>query len=88
MREVGVLEAKTTFSSIVAEVERTGEDVIVTRYGKPAVRISSAVAKPRLSQSERAELIRQMIADRDRQPVIEPLDIREALGRNRGEEWS
>lgn len=42
MREMGVLEAKTAFSAIVAEVERTGEDVVITRYGKAAVRITRA----------------------------------------------
>ena len=40
MREIGVLEAKTAFSAIVADVERTGEDVVITRYGKAAVRIT------------------------------------------------
>lgn len=42
MRHMGVLEAKTEFSAIVAEVERTGEEVVVTRYGKAAVRIVPA----------------------------------------------
>ena len=42
MRHLGILEAKTEFSSIVAEVERTGEEVVVTRYGKAAVRIVPA----------------------------------------------
>lgn len=88
MREVGVLEAKTRFSALVAEVERTGEDVMVTRHGRHIVRISAAMPKPRLSQAERASLIRQVLADRDAQPEMETFDIREALGRDRGEEWS
>lgn len=88
MREVGVLEAKTGFSALVAEVERTGEDVVVTRHGRPVVRISAAIPPARLSREERAALIRQVIADRDSQPDSEPFDIREALDRDRGEEWS
>ncbi len=88
MREVGVLEAKTGFSALIAEVERTGEEVVVTRHGRPIVRISPAIPKPRLSGEERTALVRQIIADRARQPDSEPLDIREALGRDRGEAWS
>ena len=45
MREVGVLEAKTGFSALIAEVERTGEEVVVTRHGRPIVRISPAIPK-------------------------------------------
>lgn len=88
MRELGILEAKTGFSALVADVERTGEEVTVTRHGRPAVRIVPAVARKPLTQEERASLVRQIIADRDRQPRGEPFDIREALDRDRGEEWS
>lgn len=88
MRELGILEAKTGFSALVADVERTGEEVTVTRHGRPAVRIVPAVAKQPLTQEERATLIRQILADRDRQPEGERFDIREGLDRDRGEEWS
>jgi prevent-host-death family protein len=87
MREVGVLEAKTGFSGLVAEIERTGEEVIVTRHGRPVVRIS-AVSEQRLSRAERAALVRQILAERREQPDAEPFDIRQALDRDRGEEWS
>lgn len=88
MRHIGVLEAKTGFSALVADVERTGEEIVVTRHGKAAVRIVPAVARPRLSPEDRAALVRKIIADRERQPMGEPFDIREALDRDRGEEWS
>lgn len=39
MRQIGVLQARTDFSAIIAEVERSGEEVTVTRHGRPAVRI-------------------------------------------------
>ena len=50
MREIGVLEAKTSFTSLIAEVERTGEEVLVTRRGRAAVKIVPALGgrQPRL----------------------------------------
>lgn len=92
MRYLGVLEAKTDFSAIVAEVERTGEEVVITRYGKAAVRIVPAHAsRPTTPASRRALIedivrIRDEIADRHRD--AQPFDIREALDRDRGEAWS
>ena len=43
MREVGVLEAKTHLSSIVSDVERGGE-VVITRHGRPVVRMTAIAA--------------------------------------------
>jgi prevent-host-death family protein len=39
MKQIALYEAKNTLSALIAEVERTGEEVIITRHGKPAVRI-------------------------------------------------
>jgi len=47
MRTVGIFEAKTKLSEICEEVARTGVGVVVTRRGKPLVRISP-VADDRL----------------------------------------
>jgi len=70
MREVGVLEAKTSFSSLIAEVERTGEAVTVTRHGRAAVRIVSIRPPGQdVSGEERRELAEDIIAWRDAQPV-------------------
>lgn len=88
MRELGILEAKTGFSALVADVERTGEEVTVTRHGRPAVRIVPAGSARRLTREQRRALIEETLAARDRQPAGEPFDIREALDRDRGEEWS
>lgn len=41
MREVGVLEAKTHLSSLLNEVEG-GQEVLITRHGRPIARISPA----------------------------------------------
>jgi prevent-host-death family protein len=36
---IGVFEAKTHFSELVERVSTTGEDVIITKRGKPVARI-------------------------------------------------
>ncbi|MDZ4362181.1 type II toxin-antitoxin system Phd/YefM family antitoxin [Brevundimonas sp.] len=68
MREVGVLEAKTSFTSLIAEVERTGEEVVVTRHGKAAVRIVPMDAANPQSSAERIAVAEDVIAWRDAQP--------------------
>jgi prevent-host-death family protein len=74
MREVGVLEAKTSFTSLIAEVERTGEGVLVTRRGKAAVKI--VPARPTLEPStpeQRTAVAEGIIAWRDAQPFDDAL---------------
>jgi prevent-host-death family protein len=39
VKEIGIFEIKTKLSSICEEVARTGESVLVTKRGKPFVRI-------------------------------------------------
>lgn len=74
MREVGVLEAKTHFTSLIAEVERTGEEVIVTRHGKAAVRIvPMAGASTAPSRAKLRSVAESLLAWRDSQPVDESL---------------
>ena len=61
MREVGVLEAKTHLSSLLDAVERGGEEIVITRHGKPVARLSAEPATaPAASQARRlsgAELL-------------------------------
>jgi len=74
MREIGVLEAKTSFTSLIAEVERTGEEVLVTRRGRAAVRIVPASPEYRArSPEQRRAVAEEIIAWRDAQAVDEPL---------------
>ena len=92
MREVGVLEAKTNLSALITEVEESGEEIVVTRHGKPVARLVRA--RPEDSGRREArrvaiEEIKRLRADAaSRYPNPEPFDIREALDRDRGEEWS
>jgi prevent-host-death family protein len=41
MKQVGIFEAKTRFSRLVDEVER-GEDIVITRHGRPVARLVPA----------------------------------------------
>ena len=54
MKTIGIFEAKTRLSEICDEVARTGQGVVVTRRGKPLVRID-AVAADRFSVWEDRE---------------------------------
>lgn len=48
MKQVTVYQAKTHLSALLAAVE-AGEEVVVTRHGKPVARIT-AVAPPRIER--------------------------------------
>jgi prevent-host-death family protein len=39
MREIGVLEAKTNLSGLLAEIEASGETVVITRHGRAVARL-------------------------------------------------
>lgn len=45
MKTVGTLEAKTHLSQLLDEVER-GEQVIITRHGKPVARLGALHDQP------------------------------------------
>ncbi|MBE7217905.1 MAG: type II toxin-antitoxin system prevent-host-death family antitoxin [Caulobacteraceae bacterium] len=45
MREVGVLQAKTQLSSLIEGIEAGGEEVVITRRGKPVARLVAAPSK-------------------------------------------
>ena len=82
MKTVGIFEAKAKLSEICEQIARSGESVVVTRRGKPLVRIDP-VAEDRCSVWEdRAEYIAQKgrmteefeIPDRSREVPASPLD--------------
>lgn len=51
MKSVGVLEAKTNLSKLLAEVER-GEELVITRHGRVVARV--VPANRELSREEQA----------------------------------
>ena len=57
MTEVGLFEAKTHLSRLVERVER-GEEITLTRNGKPVARLT-AVEPPRRSREEIERLMRE-----------------------------
>jgi prevent-host-death family protein len=44
MREVGVLQAKTQLSALLDLVETEGEEIVITRHGRPVARLTRAAA--------------------------------------------
>lgn len=78
MREIGILDARTRFSALVAQVEADGEAVLVTRHGKPVVKIS-AVGESRLSDAELAERFRQIRERAAAQFGADPFDWKAAV---------
>jgi prevent-host-death family protein len=71
VREVGVLEAKMRLSELLDGVEGRGEEVTITRRGKPVaklVQVHETVRRRRLSGPElveKARLLRERIARED-----------------------
>ncbi len=45
MTEVGILEAKTHLSRLIERVEK-GEEVVITRHGKPVARLQPMSSAP------------------------------------------
>lgn len=54
MREVGALEAKNTFGTLLDQVE-AGEEVIITRRGKPVARLVHSQASTTTPAHQSAE---------------------------------
>jgi len=68
MREVGVLEAKTALSALLAEVEATGEPVRILRHGRPVARlVKEGGPMERRRKLSGAELAERFQALRQRQ---------------------
>lgn len=51
MKEVALFEAKNRLSALVAEVEETGEEIVITRHGKPAARIAPVARRPSVAET-------------------------------------
>jgi prevent-host-death family protein len=64
MREVALYEVKNKLSALIAEIEESGEEIVVTRHGKPVARIVPAT--PRWTPEERAAWGARVLANLDR----------------------
>lgn len=57
MDEVGILDARNNLSALVERVEK-GDEVIITRHGKPVVKLTAIDADE--ERAKRREAIRQI----------------------------
>ena len=64
--DVGVLEAKNRFSELIERAER-GEEVVITRHGKPAAKLIAATPP-----YDRAEAQAAMDRMAERRKLIQP----------------
>lgn len=78
MKSVGAFEAKTHFSSLLAGVER-GEEITITRRGRPVARLVPAVAA---SERDFADVVRRLKAARA-ETSLGGLSLRELIEEGR-----
>lgn len=77
MREVGILEAKTGLSGLVADVERTGEEIVLTRHGRAAAKIvpmRPVSSRHGRDPAEWRRRVAAILAARDALPVVPGFD--------------
>jgi prevent-host-death family protein len=60
MKEVALYDAKNQLSALIAEVEASGEEIVITRHGKPAARLSPANAPKKMTPVEAAARLREI----------------------------
>lgn len=58
-REMGITEFKTHLLRLADEVARSGEAIVVTRRGRPLLRVESAVARRSLAGTARILVSRE-----------------------------
>ena len=79
MREVGAFEAKNKLAELLDEVERGGE-VVITRRGKPAARLVSAVGA---IDREAARAASRRILERSRGVTLGGLSLKSLIEEGR-----
>jgi len=63
VKEVGVLEAKTHLSALIDEAA-AGEDIVITRHGRPVAKLvpSDTLRRPAQNIAEQVRAVRDEIA--------------------------
>lgn len=79
MRELGVLEAKNRLSELLDAVER-GEDVIITRRGRPVAKLVPAVGGVDREKARRAA---ESIRERRKGVTLGGISIKELINEGR-----
>ena len=57
MRTVGVLEAKTNLSALLEQVEHGGEEIVITRHGRPVAKLSAASPERLVQRRNGADVV-------------------------------
>ncbi|HUZ13519.1 MAG TPA: type II toxin-antitoxin system prevent-host-death family antitoxin [Caulobacteraceae bacterium] len=70
MKQVGILEAKTHLSALV-DAASAGEEVLITRHGKPVAKLVTATRAPKPGP-EAAERIRGLRDEIARKHGVDP----------------
>jgi len=80
IRVVGAFEAKNTLGSLLDRVE-SGEEIVITRHGKPVARLVPNVERPHKDQARAAferlrERARQLARENPGQPAFDWEEIK------------
>jgi prevent-host-death family protein len=84
MREIALYDAKNSLSALIAEVEATGEDIVITRHGTPAARL--APIERRVTAEERAQKLSRLATRRDAWAAAHP-DAAKAVAWEQVKTW-
>ena len=76
MLQVGAFEAKNTFGALLDRVE-AGEEILITRHGKPAARLAPAVHTFSDADRARARAALERMSQRAREMKLGPFDWEE-----------
>lgn len=63
MREIALYDAKNNLSALIAEIEASGEEIVITRHGAPAAKLGPVTRA--LAPAERADVLARLAANRD-----------------------
>ena len=79
MREVGAFEAKNKLSALLERVER-GEEILITRHGKPVAKLVPAVTTPNRALALQAA---NRILERSQSVTLGGLKIKDLIAEGR-----
>lgn len=71
---MAIYDAKNQLSNLVAEVEETGEEIVITRHGKPAARLAPVARRPTAAQTR--SVLRRIRENADARARANPAEAR------------
>jgi prevent-host-death family protein len=76
MQQIGAFEAKNTLGSLLDRVE-AGEEILITRHGKPSAVLSAAPRPPSEADIARARAALERMSQRRKEMKLGPFDWQE-----------